>query len=82
MQTVQDLKVGDRFIKWDGSTCVLIEKTEGRARIRVEDRPRQVKSFTVTGADGQPRQVEFDAPKGKAEYDVALGCEILEVLSK
>jgi hypothetical protein len=77
--TLHDLKPGTRFIKWDGVECVLVETTDGRARIRVENRPKVKKIINAHDDEGAERRVEFETA-GKTEYDVALGTEVLEVL--
>lgn len=77
--TVSELKPGDRFIKWDGAECELVEKTDGRARIKILNKPKARKSFDVQEDDGTVKHVEFETV-GRAEFDVALGTEVLEVL--
>lgn len=74
--TLGDLKVGDRFRKWDGRTGVLIYLSLSRARIKLDGERKEV-SFVSNGGV-RPQEVNFVAD-GR-EVDLALGTTILEVL--
>jgi hypothetical protein len=78
--TLNELKVGTWFRKWDGSVCKLIEKTSGRARIRLERPIKEVRRAIFKDKEGQAKEVKFI--EKKAEFDVSLGCEVLEVIEK
>jgi hypothetical protein len=78
MMTIRDLKPGERFVKWDGVRCVLVQKNEGRAVIRVENPPTRKVEFVAHEGSAEEKALEFTS--AKREYEVALGTEIMERL--